>query len=584
MAITKAVKKYQQSTIERNKQILQAFRSSNIATEVAKECNTTVDVVQRLWSKNFSKEERAKRRAQARKKKNTKKDNVKMVLDLFDSTLSSGEVAKKTSYTVSGVLRLWQSHFGKEACAKRARQTANRGGSEPSIDKERVVELLENTNSSAHEIAKEMNCCYKIACKQWHPNILQMRKTSIQQMKLRPRILAFLNNASASSIGRDLNVKCKTLLSLWRRHFGNKAVIQRSNQHRSEVSAEDIRQMNKKLEKEGYQLFINGQKLTKQTYIDSATPMTLLCPEGHKWQTQWRYLRVGHRCGKCISFTSRAEQEIADHYKNLKMIKNDRDILKGKELDLYFPEKQVAIEYCGLYWHSDANERIYSAYHREKMDNCNKKGIQLLTIFEDEWLTKKQICLSRINNALGINQKRIYARQTACKQIEKKQAKQFLEKVHLQGYGSSTIAFGLFYDDTLIQVATFGYPARQHTSKGKKILELKRLAAELNTVVVGGASKLLKRGLQYAKQNDFEYIKSYCDLCWGTGDLYKKLGFDKVYETKYTPHYANHNKRFCNQHLATNTKKEKITEAEKALILDLNKIYDCGHQTWLMTA
>jgi predicted N-acetyltransferase YhbS len=127
---------------------------------------------------------------------------------------------------------------------------------------------------------------------------------------------------------------------------------------------------------------------------------------------------------------------------------------------------------------------------------------------------------------------------------------------------------------------TFGSPARAHTAKGKKVLEMKRLAGELNTIITGGASKLFKLGLDYAKQNGYEIVKSYCDLRWGTGNLYAKLGFIKTHETKYTPHYTNGTKRFRNQNLAQNKQKTGTTEKEIASKRGLYKIYDCGHQTW----
>jgi hypothetical protein len=109
---------------------------------------------------------------------------------------------------------------------------------------------------------------------------------------------------------------------------------------------------------------------------------------------------------------------------------------------------------------------------------------------------------------------------------------------------------------------------------------MKRLAGELNTIVVGGASKIFQVALQYAKANNYETIKSYCDLRWGTGNLYQKLGFTKTHETKYTPHYTDRYQRFRNQRFAQNKTKTGITEAEMAKQKGFHKIYDCGHQTW----
>jgi hypothetical protein len=296
---------------------------------------------------------------------------------------------------------------------------------------------------------------------------------------------------------------------------------------------------------------------------------------------RWNDFQQGHRCPKCNIIHSLSELEIMERYSALNPIQKSRVIIKPKELDVYFPEQKVAIEYCGLYWHSDAQGRIKPNYHRLKMDACNALGIRLLTVFDDEWKEHKDICISRINASLGIVQNKIFARKCLAKQISNKEAYEFLKRTHLQGAGKCKVAYGLFHEDKLVQVMTFGSPTRAHTAKGKRVLEMKRLAGELNTIVVGGAGKLFKMGLQYAKSERYETIKSYCDLRWGTGNLYQKLGFTKTHETKYTPHYTDAFKRFRNQSLAQNKSKTGKTENEVVLQKRLYKIYDCGHQTWI---
>lgn len=331
-------------------------------------------------------------------------------------------------------------------------------------------------------------------------------------------------------------------------------------------------------------LNVEGYHLLTETYQNAQQHLDIQCPKQHQYQVTWTNWQQGHRCPVCmIGRTSKAEKEIASLFVDLPLEENNRTILDGKELDIYFPDHKVAIEYCGLYWHCDGAPagNIAPRYHRDKFDKCKRKDIKLLTIFEDEWLENKDICLSRIKNALGLLEKRIFARQCVTKEISKQEAKEYLEQTHLQGYGGCRIAYGLFYNDELVQVMTFGLPTRAHTSQGKRVLEMKRLASTPNTVVVGGASKLFKQGLQYAKDNEYEVIKSYCDLRWGNGNLYKKLGFIKTYETSYTCHYTDgKQKRYRSQTLATNKKKEQTTELEKMSDKQLHKIYDCGHQTW----
>ena len=155
---------------------------------------------------------------------------------------------------------------------------------------------------------------------------------------------------------------------------------------------------------------------------------------------------------------------------------------------------------------------------------------------------------------------------------------------HLQGYGGCRTVFGLYFKDELVLAMSIGVPSRAHTSKGKKVLEIKRMSSKLNTIVMGGVSKLFKRIKKYAVDNDFEIIKSYCDLRWGTGKVYETLGMTKTHETKWTPHYIKGLKRFRNQTLALKKEdKEKypnMTEREIRKSQGYNRIYDCGHQIW----
>lgn len=54
------------------------------------------------------------------------------------------------------------------------------------------------------------------------------------------------------------------------------------------------------------------------------------------------------------------------------------------ELDIYLPDEEIAIEYCGLFWHCELKQPKKS-YHSTKLQKCNEKGIRLITVFENEW-------------------------------------------------------------------------------------------------------------------------------------------------------------------------------------------------------
>ena len=99
-------------------------------------------------------------------------------------------------------------------------------------------------------------------------------------------------------------------------------------------------------------------------------------------------------CKKCAySITSsKAEGEIAEYISSFykgDCVRNIRSIIPPQELDLYYPEKKIAIEFNGDYWH-DENHKPKD-YHYNKFKACLEKGILLVSIFEHDWNTRKDV-------------------------------------------------------------------------------------------------------------------------------------------------------------------------------------------------
>lgn len=151
---------------------------------------------------------------------------------------------------------------------------------------------------------------------------------------------------------------------------------------------------------------------------------------------------------------------IAQHYE---CVTDATKIIPSGELDVYIPTLKVAIEYCGLYWHSVKHARIDRQYHARKYKECAERGIRLLTIFEDEWLINKQRVLSKIDNIIGIdNARKVHARKCVVKVISTSEKTAFLDKHHIQGNGPSSINYGLFYDNEM--VACLGMISKSNNS------------------------------------------------------------------------------------------------------------------------
>ena len=98
-------------------------------------------------------------------------------------------------------------------------------------------------------------------------------------------------------------------------------------------------------------------------------------------------------CAKCLAsmFSSSCEDVIANFistFYNGECIRNSRNIIAPLELDLYYPEKKIAIEYNGNYWHNE--DQKSNDYHYNKFKLCYDTGITLVSIFEKDWDALKE--------------------------------------------------------------------------------------------------------------------------------------------------------------------------------------------------
>ena len=206
---------------------------------------------------------------------------------------------------------------------------------------------------------------------------------------------------------------------------------------------------------------------------------------------------------------------------------NDRSIIPPKELDIFIPSCNVAIEINGLFWHDE--QRLGRSYHCEKHNLCKDVSIDLLQFYDVEVDNKIDIVKSIVANRLGIGERRtIGGRQTMIKQVQFRDIGQFLDDNHIQGKRTSGINLTLVdHDQQIVAVATFN-----HHSKYQ--FELIRLCTKLGTNVVGGATKLLNHFEQHYKPTS---LVSYCDKRLFTGNVYKQLGFSYVGDSAPNYHY-----------------------------------------------
>jgi len=290
------------------------------------------------------------------------------------------------------------------------------------------------------------------------------------------------------------------------------------------------------------------------------------------------HLNNGHipRCPICypkLSGTSIFEKKISDfckqYYPNL--IENDRTILDGKELDIYIPEINLAIECDGLYWHSELHG-IDEDYHLLKTIECERRGIHLIHIFEDEWYNKQDIVESMLLTRMGKIKNKIYARKCKVGKVSFDESEKFLFENHLQGPINGK-SLGLYYNDILVSILVYGKP---RFNKNYDI-EILRFCNKKNNIVNGGLSKLVS----HLKGK----IITYCDLRYSTGDGYIKSNFKILNKTSPNYYYLdNYQKRYSRLQFQKHKLPiflenfdPNLTEWENMQLNDYDRIWDCGN-------
>lgn len=335
-----------------------------------------------------------------------------------------------------------------------------------------------------------------------------------------------------------------------------------------------------------------GYTLLTERYKNNKQYLRFICPSGHEHKIRWDDWQRGVRCGICdTSKMSKEEKSLTDYIKSLGfgVIENDRSVISPLELDTVIPEKLIAIEYCGLYWHGETKGKD-SKYHINKLNSCKEKGYRLITIFSDEWVNKQDTVKTRLKHILGINDDVIYARKCDIRVIDTKTSTKFVNEHHIQGSTGSSVKLGLFHNSELVSVMTF---AKGSISKGKGgvsgVYELSRFCSSRR--VVGGASKLLT----YFKRNyEWDEIFTYADKRWSDGNLYEQIGFECVGETKPNYWYFKTSSSTQKRGHRFNYRKDRLpilfenvdmtmTEWQIMQSQGFDRIWDCGNIKYRVT-
>lgn len=328
---------------------------------------------------------------------------------------------------------------------------------------------------------------------------------------------------------------------------------------------------------------------SESEYTGANDRIAVICPKHGRFMQHAAAHANGYGCPECAyeNSHSRNERELYEFISgvlpNEEVRMGDRRVLYPMELDVYVPSRNMAFEFDGLYWHCE--DKVDKDYHIAKTEECAKKGIRLVHIFEDEWLLSNEKTKSRILSVLGIQSRRISASKCKVSEVSSNEAAEFLEANHLQGKCQSSRRYGLYLGNELVSLMTFGNMRKNLNGKHTEgSYEMIRFCNKLNTNVIGGASRLLAH---FIKDNKPKTITSYVDRRWSDGNMYRKLGFSHIRNSRPSYFYIVRDRRenrfkYRKDVLIREGYDKEKSEHQIMSERGIRRIYDCGCMVFRM--
>jgi very-short-patch-repair endonuclease len=322
--------------------------------------------------------------------------------------------------------------------------------------------------------------------------------------------------------------------------------------------------------------------------------MECRCAQGHTYQISQHLIRQRKtfgstfctECNPVGSFRdSAAQKEIFAYLTGLgvDVKQRDRKIIGPMELDIVVRSKKIAIEFNGLYYHSDVYKK--DDYHLNKTILAKAKGYSLIHVWEDDWMERKEIVMSMLTHKLGVSRSiKVDARKCEIFAPSVQETKLFMEDNHLQGSCPSSVRLALRWSGKTVSMMTFGKPRAALGGKRADGWELLRFCSRLGHSVRGGASRLFSEFLSAHSGR----VYSYSDNSRNSGGVYGALGFVKVSDGEPNYWYVKEG-RPKREHRYAYRKDVLVSQGfdpaktERDIMADRGyyRVYDCGSSKWV---
>lgn len=482
-----------------------------------------------------------------------KLDDVEWLKDAYESGLTIAEIGNLLGVSKVPVNKALVRHgISKRSSGQSQRKKIGVDGKIDDLD---WIAAEYSSGRSSVSIARELGSSHRAILKRLKDNGTPIRDSVAAQVSpdtydvLRgdSLILAYESGCSIKSLADKYGVSQTTVTGLLKR---NNVPIR--SMARQKVGTLAFDRLNDRE-------WLSDQLATKSA-IEVADEL------GIHNSTVSEYARA-HSIGTSRKLISFGENEVAEFLSSYCNLERSNRKLISKELDIYVPSARVAVEFNGLYWHSEKFKP--KNYHYEKFAKCQDAGIRLIQVWEDDWLYRKDIVKSMLLNKLGFGAgDTIYARD--CSLVEGGDLRNFFNENHIQGYAGHSKSISLVNSGLVVASALF--------RKNQNGWLLSRYATSCN--VPGGFSKCLTN---FRKRNDGPVV-TFADLCISDGSLYVNNGFklDKILPPDYSYLVGNqrvHKFSYRKSRFARDENllfDENATERELAVSNGLLRVYDAG--------
>ena len=271
------------------------------------------------------------------------------------------------------------------------------------------------------------------------------------------------------------------------------------------------------------------------------------------------------------NWRSAPEQELVNLIKQNydgQMICNDRKLIWPMEIDIVLPDKKIAIEFNGTYWHSDHFK--HRNFHLQKLEQMEQQGFHLIQIFSCFWTgAYKDVMQQKIRSLF--DQKYLGARHCTIERCDYAAVKDFQEKHHIQGARTTSLNWAVYHQGQMVACATF--------NRFRDGVELVRYCS--NVRIVGILQKILQRlpaGVPVYSFANRLYTKR-------SENLYVRSGFQEIDMTSPGYYYVKGTRVITRNSamkhrlpglLGENFNKE-LSEYDNMVANGFHRIWDCGH-------